>query len=438
MERKDKKVYKYLTDPVYDLFNRISKSLSNKSPNYIPTTAELKPVMEEINVCFNKLDKLIDLIENMNMDVSFEGILNYIYSTFSEFIPYQHIGIALLKDNGKILEASYGVSDPLLYNLPKKLVGIRAEVSKTSLEGIVKNGTPRVINDLENYTKNKTVDYNIILLEAGIKSSISLPLKVGNKPIGIIFFSNMNKGVYNDEHIEFLVTLSNSIAISLNKNIFIDEMLYSTLLALTKMAEARDEQTADHLDRMTAYAVKITEFLMADKLFEDEITVPFLMGIERFSPMHDIGKVGVKDGILLKPGKLTAEEFEEMKKHVTYGADVLRTAESNIAKQKYSMFSMGIEIVEGHHEWWDGSGYPYKKSKTEIPLSARIVAIADVFDALTSKRPYKSAFEFEESFNYIMEGSGSHFDPTIINSLEKHKVEFYNQYLTFHENKLAS
>lgn len=435
MENTDKIFYKYLTEPINDLFNKIgSVSILGKNSSHFHNE-ELKPVIEEINMGFNKLNKLIELIENINEDVSFEGILNYIYSTFSEFIPYSHIGIALLRDDGKILEGSYGISAPFLYDLPKKLVGIKAEISRTSLESIVRDGTPRVINDLEKYTKNKDADYNKVLIGAGIKSSISLPLKVNDKPIGVIFFSDVKKNIYREEHIEFLKTLSNSIAISLNKNIFIDEMLYSTLLALTKMAETRDEDTAEHLDRMTAYSVKITEFLRHDGLFCDQITVPFIKGIERFSPMHDIGKVGVKDGILLKPGKLTGDEYEEMKKHVTYGADVLRTAESNIAKQRYSMFKMGIEIAEGHHEKWDGSGYPYNKKETEIPLSARIVAVADVFDALTSKRTYKCAFGFEESINYIINESGRHFDPTIVESLSRHKDEIYDLYMSFQKNQ---
>lgn len=436
MESTGEIFYKHLTEPINNLLNKIGVTKLSKSNSDIAET-ELKPVIDEINSGFNKLEKLVELIENINNNLSFEGILNYIYSTFSEFIPYSHIGIALLKDNGKVLEASFGVSDPALDNLPKKLVGLSAEVSKTSLERIVTDGTPRIINDLESFTNNKKADYNIILLEAGIKSSITLPLKVNNKPIGIIFFSNINKDIYKEEHIEFLKILANSISISLNKNIFIDEMLYSTLLALTKMAEARDEDTADHIDRMSAYSVKITEALVNDNLYCDQMTVSFMRDIERFSPMHDIGKVGVKDGILLKPGKLTEDEYEEMKKHVAYGVEVLKTAESNIAKQSYSMFKMGIEIVEGHHEWWDGSGYPYKKSGYEIPLSARIVAVADVFDALTSKRPYKKAYGFEESFNYILEGSGNHFDPAIINSFNKHKEEIYELYNIFHKNKPA-
>lgn len=424
---------KYIIEPLNELYNGIKNFgiINRDVTTSFSTKKELKPVINDINSMFNKLNKLIELIGNLNKDVSFDGILNYIYLSFSEFIPYSHIGIALLKDDGKILEASYGISDKALCNLPKKLVGIKEIVSKTSLEDIIKNKKPRVIDDLESYTKNSNAEYNKILIEAGIKSSISLPLKINQKPVGVIFFSSIYKNIYKQEHIAFLETLSDSIAISLNKNIFIDEMLYSTLLALAKMAESRDEDTGDHLDRMKIYSAKITEFLLEDHVYDDLISVSFLKDIERFSPMHDIGKVGIRDGILLKPGQLTDDEFEQMKKHTIYGADVLRTAEGNIVKQSQSMFEMGIEIAEGHHEKWNGTGYPYKKMGNEIPLSARIVAVADVFDALTSKRPYKNAFPFEESFKLIVEGKNNHFDPNIINSLINHKNDIYKLYMSF-------
>jgi HD-GYP domain-containing protein (c-di-GMP phosphodiesterase class II) len=109
----------------------------------------------------------------------------------------------------------------------------------------------------------------------------------------------------------------------------------------------------------------------------------------------------------------------------------LRTAEGNIVKQSQSMFKMGIEIAESHHEKWNGTGYPYKKSGLDIPLSARIVAIADVFDALTSKRPYKRAFPFKESFELIVEGRGNHFDPNIVDSFINHKEDIYKLYMSF-------
>jgi len=147
---------KYLIEPLNELYIGIkSFNILKASNSSFSTKKELTPVINEINTMFSKLNKLIELISNLNKGVSFDGILNYIYSSFSEFIPYSHIGIALLKDDGKILEASYGISDSALDELPKKLAGIKAEVSTTSLGNIIENGTPRVINDLENNTKNK-------------------------------------------------------------------------------------------------------------------------------------------------------------------------------------------------------------------------------------------------------------------------------------------
>lgn len=426
-------LYKYIVFPLNEIYSGFSNIgfFKNKIKISLPQKNELEPVIKEIDMTFAKLNKLIELINNMNQDTSFDGILKYIYNTFTEFIPYSHIGIALLKDDGETIEASYGISDPSISDLPKKLHGIKAKLSETSLSNVVRKGTPRVINDLESYTKHRNAEYNKILIEAGIKSSITLPLSLNNKPIGIIFFSSKTKNIYKEQHIDFLATLSSSIAISLNKNIFIDELLYSTILALAKLAESRDEDTGEHMERMKKYSVKITEFLLEDNVYDDKISVGFINEIEKFSPMHDIGKVGIRDGILLKPGKLTKEEFDEMKKHPIFGAEVLKTAEEHMRRRDANIFGMGIEIAEGHHEKWDGTGYPYGKAGESIPLSARIVAVADVFDALTSKRPYKKAFSFEESFNILMEGKGKNFDPNIIDSFARHKDEIFELYQSF-------
>lgn len=423
---------KYMVIPLRELYKGINSiGLFKDNKSAIPTKNELIPVVKEIDESFSKLKRLVKLIENINQDMTFEGILKYIYQSFSTFIPYSHIGIALLKDEGQILEASYGISEGELNDLPKRLLGIKARIVDTSLGTIIQEGMPRVINDLDAYPKNRDSDYNSIIMDAGIKASITLPLKISNEPVGVIFFSSTEKNIYTEDHLMFLQTLSSSIAISLNKNIFIDELLFSTILALAKMAESRDEDTGDHLERMKTYSVKIAEYLIEDKKYCDEISVGFLKDIERFSPMHDIGKVGVRDGILLKPGKLTVEEFEDMKKHTVFGAEVLRTAEHNINKHNKSLFKMGIQIAEGHHEKWNGSGYPYGKSQEDIPLSARIVAVADVLDALTSKRPYKEAFSFEDSFNMIVKGKGTHFDPSIIDSFVRHKNDIFEVYKKF-------
>ncbi len=413
-------------DVIYNEFSQDSTELKELPPR------ELMPLVMEIREELDKRNKLVELVSSLSYNTSFHEVLEYIYSTFSAFIPYNHIGIALLKNRGTVLEASYSMSDDILAPLSKKLLGIRARISTTSLEEVINAGRPRVINNLEQYLEGRPPrPYNEIILEEGIRASITLPLKVNNQPMGVIFFSSVTRDIYTAEHVRFLETLADSIAVCFSQNIFIDELLISGLTALAKLVESRDEDTGNHLERMKEYSRAIAGFLSVDNCYPETISADFIRDINNFSPMHDIGKVGVRDEILLKPGKLTPEEFEEMKKHPKFGADVLRTAEASIERQNRSMFKMGIEIAEGHHEKWNGSGYPYGKSGQSIPLSARIVAVADVLDALTSKRPYKRAFPFEESFEIIVSDSGRHFDPVIVDSLIRHKSELYELYLLF-------
>ncbi|MBC2580875.1 HD domain-containing phosphohydrolase [Clostridium sp. DJ247] len=385
----------------------------------VPTSKEQKviPMFQEVRTIFNEFNSLILLIENLNKNIPFKHILNYIFESFIEYIPYTYIGIALMDNDEKIINASYAISGKHHKNLPKRILGLKVSIKETSLGKIIESGNERIINDLEEHVAKagKPIkEYNKILLEEGIRSSITFPLKRDNKAVGIIFFSSNVKNVYNRAHIRFLRTLANSIMLSIEKDIFIQDMIISSTLALATLTEERDPETGDHLNRMKAYSKKIAELLSHEEKYKEIIDIEYINNIERFSPLHDIGKVAIKDDILLKPGKLTDEEYEIMKTHAIYGARVLAMAEENVKKRGLSIFKMGIEIAGGHHEKWDGSGYPYGKKGEEIPLSARIVAIADVFDALTSKRPYKKAFTFEDTVEIIIKDSGKHFDPYIV------------------------
>lgn len=396
-----------------------------------PTRKKVTPVVKEINDMFHKFNDLKSLIENINNNDSFIETLDFINKTFSSLIPYNYIGIVLFDDEKKTLRASYGVSDGTVEGLPENMVGKYWPISDTSLGKLLHNGKPRIINDLEKYHSIRSLkSYNKIILDAGVKASITLPLTLSGKPIGIIFFSSTSKDVYRKEHINVLETLANSIAISFHQNIYIEGVVYSSILALAKLAEARDGDTGEHLERMRLYSRLIAEALHEDPMYEDKVTLEYVEQIERFSPLHDIGKVGIRDEILLKPGKLTKDEFSEMKQHAIFGAEVLRSAEGNIAKHGKSLFRMGIKIAQNHHEKWDGSGYPEGKRGEEIPLCARIVAVADVFDALTSKRPYKEEFSLEKAFSIIEEGSGKHFDPKVVDAFMKRKddiIKLYNK-----------
>jgi len=202
----------------------------------------------------------------------------------------------------------------------------------------------------------------------------------------------------------------------------ISDSQMATIYALARLAESRDDDTGEHLERVQVFCR-----LMAEKLsMRNGITEDFINALEKASPMHDIGKVGIRDAILLKPGKLTPEEFEEMKQHTTIGANTLREV-----YQKYPnnyFIAIGIEVAQSHHEKWDGSGYPNGLGGVEIPLSARIMALADVYDALRSKRVYKDAFSHEKSREIILEERGKHFDPLIVDVFNENVQEFAKIY----------
>lgn len=429
------RLWKFLIHPLSRLYKGMEQIGLKNVPlkSELPTDNKRMSLVSDINEMFLKIEYLISLIESMNNNASTMEILKFMNQSFSSIIPYNYIGIALVDEEHKNLRASYGVSDGTITGLPDRMLGLTWQVSDTSLGMLLESGKARIINDLEAYVQGKHPKlYNRILLESGIKASITLPLKVSGIPVGMIFFSSSRKNVYQEEHVRFLKTLANSMAISLNQNLFISDVLYSGIFALAKLAEARDEDTGNHLERMKLYSRMIASLLYENELYKDVVTLEFIDEIERFSPLHDIGKVGIRDEILLKPGKLTPEEYEEMKKHTQFGGEVLRAAENNMLKKGKSLFRLGIEIAEGHHEKWDGSGYPKGIKGEDIPISARIVAVADVFDAVSSRRPYKEPFPFDTCVQIIEEGRGKHFDPVIVDVFMNNIEEIRDLYESFH------
>ncbi len=189
-----------------------------------------------------------------------------------------------------------------------------------------------------------------------------------------------------------------------------DMMIFS----LANLAESRDTETGMHLERMREYSRAIARELSKRPKFESVIDAQFIDLLYLTSPLHDIGKVGIPDSVLLKPGKLTSEEFDIMKRHTLIGGATLQASAD--AYPEASFLQMALDIALKHHEKWDGSGYPFGLKGEEIPLSARIVALADVYDALTTKRVYKPAMSHEAAVQIIRESSGFHFDPDIVES----------------------
>jgi putative two-component system response regulator len=192
-----------------------------------------------------------------------------------------------------------------------------------------------------------------------------------------------------------------------------DMMIFS----LAKLAESRDNDTGTHLERIREYSKLLATDLMNQPKFEHIVDAQFVELIYLTSPLHDVGKVGIPDQILLKPGKLTEDEFEVMKRHTLIGGETLSASAK--AHPEASFLKMALDITLKHHERWDGTGYPFQLKGEEIPLSARIVAVADVYDALTTKRVYKAAFTHEVAAEIIYKSKGSHFDPDIVDAFAR-------------------
>ena len=198
----------------------------------------------------------------------------------------------------------------------------------------------------------------------------------------------------------------------------------ATIFTLAKLAELRDDDTGAHLERVRDYCQLLAIQLSKGSPYADHISAEFIDCIQHASPLHDIGKVAIPDRILLKPGKLTPDEFEIMKTHTVIGAENMQTVYNRYAGNPF--IGMGIEIALYHHERWDGSGYPDGLVGKNIPLSARIMAVADCYDAIRSNRCYRKGLEHEQVKDILQEESGSHFDPEIIKAFMALEDTFNN------------
>ncbi|MBP5312332.1 MAG: HD domain-containing protein [Clostridia bacterium] len=194
------------------------------------------------------------------------------------------------------------------------------------------------------------------------------------------------------------------------------------IFGLANLIENRDMETGEHIVRTREYVKLIAENTRKEGYYTDVLDDKFISCLETLAPMHDIGNILIPDSILKKPGRLTPEEFEEMKKHASLGGDVIKGVLNGVTDEEYLQFASDIAMY--HHERWDGTGYPKGLKGEEIPLSARIMALADVFDALISERCYKAPIPKEEAFKIIEQESGTHFDPVLTRIFLEQKDEF--------------
>ncbi len=198
----------------------------------------------------------------------------------------------------------------------------------------------------------------------------------------------------------------------------VDQLRDATLYVMVSFAEFRDEDTGNHVRRTQEYMHTLATWLAVQPDPAYRLSPEQIDQLAKSAPLHDIGKVAIPDGILLKPGRLTAEEFTIMKTHAMRGWELLHRAAERMGHDCSLFLRYGMEIARHHHEKWDGSGYPDGLAGAAIPLSARLMAVADVYDALLSRRPYKEPMPADEALRYIAAGAGQHFDPVVVQALQ--------------------
>lgn len=204
-----------------------------------------------------------------------------------------------------------------------------------------------------------------------------------------------------------------------------EEMQDIIFLALANLAETRDNETGNHILRTQGYIAVLCDELAKLPKYAQQLNSSEIAKIVKSAPLHDIGKVGIPDQILLKPGKLTEDEWIIMRTHASLGAEAIcRAIGENTSPNIKKFLQIAIDIAGCHHEKWDGSGYPNALKGEEIPLSARLMALADVFDALMSRRVYKSAFSWDETCDIIIKDKAKHFDPELVDAFITRKQEF--------------
>lgn len=353
-------------------------------------------------------------------------VLHDMLRTHYAFID--RIAVAVYDDKTDLLKTFAWSSDT-----PSPLTQYQATLTESpSLCEILDKAAPRVVNDMNIY-KHGNSRHAQLLAQAGYGASYTMPMFNGQHFIGFIFFNSFQKNVFQDEMLNDLDMVGHmiSLMVAAEKNVL--ETLQATVRTAMGFTHHRDPETAVHIDRMSRYARLIARELTGEFGFDDQ----FVEHVFLFSPLHDLGKIGIPDHILLKPGKLTHDEYTVMKTHAHKGREMIDVLLKNYGLDNVMYIDMLRNIAEHHHESYDGSGYPAGLKADAIPIEARIVTVADVFDALTSNRPYKRAWDNDTAYDALRKMSGVTLDARCVQALIDRREEVEHIQHQFLENPLG-
>lgn len=365
--------------------------------------AETRAVAVALNALSSRMDVLFKLAERSGAGLSTADMLRDMLGGLAPVAGLQ--GMAIVRRHGSAGDMRWSV--------------LRAAVHAAAAPGVIAALTEGRVVSCSPTAVGALADLDLDARKHGMSDRLGVLLRDDADEGWIVAFAGSSRTGPQDVVEPLLRATATLLCAQLERTLCSDALVVAAIEGLAKLAESRDPDTGDHLLRMSRYSALIAEGLACDPAFAGLIDARWIEDLERFAPMHDIGKVGIADRILLKPGRLTDEERVEMSLHPVIGAQVLRRCEAPMAARGRQVFQLGIEIAESHHERWDGGGYPHGLGGAAIPLSARIVALADVFDALTSRRPYKEAWPVDRALDTIRAESGRQFDPAVVAAFER-------------------
>lgn len=411
-------VYRKILRPLtltVDGFSRVANGdLGYQVPLVVDN--EIGHMTQAFNRLSDRMRSLFHLTDRINRGTNLHDALKFVCEEFRSFLPVEWVGVLLLTPDRRqlALERLYSESPSSLQE------NDHFEFALGAPEAALAKGNALAIDDLDAFSSDKSPAFlSAQLTRDGKRSALFVPLRHNGGGEALLVFASSQVGAYTPEHVEFLSNLAGQVGHILGKTLFMEGLVVAAVEGLAKLAESRDPETGDHLARMSLYSAILAAELGNDDAHRERITPAYVRDVFRFAPMHDIGKVGIRDDILLKPGRLDPDERSEMEHHPVIGGLVLRRSEEQMNALGHSIFQIGIEIAESHHEKFDGSGYPAGLAGEAIPLSARIIAVADVLDALTSKRPYKEAWPMGKALETISNDAGKHFDPAVVAALHR-------------------
>lgn len=336
--------------------------------------------------------------------------LNHIHDVIRAniHVDISRIAIAIYEPQGDLLKTYIHSTDTTspLTQYQQRLADV------PSLKELSLSHQSRVVNDLKIFSMG-TATHTRKIAAKGYGSSYTIPMFKDGLFQGFIFFNASNKNAFEEESLHYLDIFAHLLTLMITAELESLRTLSAAVKTACDMSHKRDNETGSHLDRMSRYSRLIAQGLAEKHGFDDE----FIEHIFLFAPLHDVGKIGIPDNILLKPGKLNDDERKTMEGHAVIGREMIDTLLDNFGLDAFYRVELLRNIAEYHHEKINGKGYPHGLQGEDIPIEARIIAVADIFDALTSKRPYKKAWDNDRAFALLHKLSGDELDRDCVEAL---------------------